>query len=62
MKCNQVPSILADSTRYSVSLPKRETGRGWSWFDKYRLFQPRPASSFCQRVIVVFRSRRSSGL
>lgn len=39
-----VPNSLADWVRYAPSSPYTDTQRGWSWFCKNWLLQPRPQS------------------
>ncbi len=48
MPWRTVASILADSTRYSLSLPQRDTTRGKSWLSQKMLFQPHPWRPTCQ--------------
>ena len=56
-----VASILAASTRWAPSSPKRDTDRGWSWLFEYRLFQPTSCSPRCHRPSDALSRRRSNG-
>ena len=57
-----MPSIFADSTRYSPSSPNRETTRGWSWLHQNTAFQPPPSAiPTCQWVRMSFSARKSMG-
>ena len=60
--CRRIASILADSTRYSLSLPQRETILGRSWLFQKSEFQPSFPNSVCHLLKTSFNFGISSGI